>query len=461
MAATERRRGRTLVLCGAAGAVLLAALLIRGSRPGAPAAPAPVADDTAPSVPPSSRAPSPPAQPAADGAPGAPIIDEVRVEKPVVCEGEENLITIRAHTPQGKDDAFLSYVVGEAVGRSVPLHAYLPPPGQPEAPQRIVSVFGRNGVATRVPVPAYQVKHCPPDYALAVTYRQMPNAHAEFELLAKISVPKGKTSFAATTFHWLFGDGRAQDTNTPSVVHQFATHGQSLDEQFLIAVDAKNAAGSVVRGRLSLPVRDDEFEALALKDMLVLSKELNPRFPQMDAQHQVKQSVRVFHHRPQPVHLEQVVISYRAVDGSAPLPPETKPAAALFGTSELPPDPGIELTLNLDLAQHPTVAMVDYYVTGTTKDGLPVYGEFSVMRPAEQPSPQTGQRVMDPILVEKIKRARAALAKSVVNDEDLRTLANRGDFDDLPSQESAPHPRLDGKALHATTRAEERARAAK
>src|SRR4051794_30585712 len=36
--------------------------------------------------------------------PLTPIIDSITVEKPRVCSGEENLVTVKAHTPEGKED---------------------------------------------------------------------------------------------------------------------------------------------------------------------------------------------------------------------------------------------------------------------------------------------------------------------------------------------------------------------
>ena len=38
------------------------------------------------------------------------------VEKPEVCAGEENLITVKAHTPGHKDDAYLKYLIGAGNG---------------------------------------------------------------------------------------------------------------------------------------------------------------------------------------------------------------------------------------------------------------------------------------------------------------------------------------------------------
>src|SRR5690349_10967458 len=64
----------------------------------------------APLLPASSSAPSAPPPRAArrDGAPAPrpaapPVFDSVQVEKEEVCQGEENLVTVRAHTTDGND----------------------------------------------------------------------------------------------------------------------------------------------------------------------------------------------------------------------------------------------------------------------------------------------------------------------------------------------------------------------
>ena len=48
-----------------------------------------------------------PARPIIDA---GPVIDDITVEKPSVCSGEENLITVKAHTTTGTDE-LLHYVI--------------------------------------------------------------------------------------------------------------------------------------------------------------------------------------------------------------------------------------------------------------------------------------------------------------------------------------------------------------
>src|SRR4051812_40130259 len=49
-----------------------------------------------------------------------PVFDVIRVEKEEVCEGEENLVTVRAHTTDG-NDPFLHYTVAGEAGAQVPV----------------------------------------------------------------------------------------------------------------------------------------------------------------------------------------------------------------------------------------------------------------------------------------------------------------------------------------------------
>jgi hypothetical protein len=82
-----------------------------------PAAPAPAPVPPAPPPVGEPPKPKPPGQP--------PVIDEIVVEKPEVCAGEENLITVRAHTTDG-NDVFLHYMIGGSETTSTPLvtHSY-------------------------------------------------------------------------------------------------------------------------------------------------------------------------------------------------------------------------------------------------------------------------------------------------------------------------------------------------
>src|ERR1700722_10187247 len=116
---------------------------------GSAIAPAPAGAKVAPD-----KAPDPP-----------PVIDDISFEKMEVCSGEENLVTIKAHTVNGTDP-FLHYVVDGHMGSSVPLTLWNDANGQVMG-QHTVTVFGRGNVATSVPLPAYTVKDCRPTFIAA------------------------------------------------------------------------------------------------------------------------------------------------------------------------------------------------------------------------------------------------------------------------------------------------------
>ncbi|HEX8704776.1 MAG TPA: hypothetical protein VF815_38440, partial [Myxococcaceae bacterium] len=134
--------------------------------------PAPVAPQPKPEL--AAAAPEPPPVQAEED---APVIDEVTVEKQEVCEGEENLISVRAHTSNGTDE-FLNFMVGGRKGQQVPVRSWIADDG--ENPKLEVKVFGRNNVVTSAPVPQFVVKPCKPERMVLVTSRLRANTWSEF-----------------------------------------------------------------------------------------------------------------------------------------------------------------------------------------------------------------------------------------------------------------------------------------
>src|SRR6266404_1842349 len=113
-------RRRALIVCAIALIAASVALLLRDRE--APAG----ALDAATLVPgqqaQAARGPLPVAAPLTPARPPAvapPVFDLVSVEKDEVCEGEENLVAVHAHTTDG-NDAFLHYTVAGEAGGQVP-----------------------------------------------------------------------------------------------------------------------------------------------------------------------------------------------------------------------------------------------------------------------------------------------------------------------------------------------------
>ena len=377
----------------------------------------------------------------AEEAPANPIIDEIRVEKQEVCEGEENLITVKAHTPVGRDDAFLHYVINGTPGQSIPVRAILPAEGQQAPAPRRIQVFGRGDAVTSVDIPPYTIKKCHPDRMLLLAARQMPNSTDEMELVATVQESGPSAPLRVSSYRWSFGDGTTTSTATASVVHRFEPRNpDALISDFLVACEAVGKDGRTVMGRKAISLRNLEFENLAFHKTLVLSVEMTPRFPELDSRGQITQRVRLFHHHNAPVRLERAIVSYRTAGGQAGAPEETHTAAELLGTEAVSAGPGVESAFHLDTKAHPDVVMVDYVFEGRTADGIKAEGAFSIMVPPALPTPETSPRVMDSVLTQKILIARERLGKPFVNDEDLRQLEQAGAFADLkaPAAPSAP-----------------------
>src|SRR5262249_30731260 len=87
---------------------------------------------------------------------------------------------------------------------------------------------------------------------------------------------------------------------------------------------------------------------------------------------------------------------------------------------------GITTTVVLDTVTDPGVFSVNYRLTGTSQDGHPAAGSFSVMRPPAKPTADNSRRIDDPTLKAKIVAARAILGKDVVTDEDIWALEREG-----------------------------------
>src|SRR4051812_10292371 len=155
----KRRWARMI---GLATLVLVAGWFLSRERPPPPApevAQVPETERLSPAIPPVPAAP--PTTVAVDAPRAAPVpppvIDAVTVEKQEVCSGEDNLISVRAHSPDG-NDTYLHSTIGTGTGMRVPLRVWLEPDGTYAQP--VVTVFGKDNVSTTVPVPRYTVKSC-------------------------------------------------------------------------------------------------------------------------------------------------------------------------------------------------------------------------------------------------------------------------------------------------------------
>ncbi|ATB35309.1 hypothetical protein CYFUS_000721 [Cystobacter fuscus] len=402
-----------------------------------PTNPAAPATATAPAAP-LAAAPTPQAP-----TPAPPIVDEVRVEKEEVCSGEENLVSVRAHTPDG-NDAYLHYTVGDGTGQRIPVRVWRDDSGAYELPR--VTVFTKDNVSVTVPVPAYRVKDCEPERLVHVMSRRLPNSEADYEFFARVvdkptapGQPAPKP-FVPTRYVWTFDDSATETTSGPLVSHALAP-GPGLGGQYtqhLVRVEVFDASGRKETGRSSLQVLNTSFENFDKKGIVTLFAAGTPRFPVLDADGVVRQTFRLSHHFRGTVRLTRVTAIRAFIgDKNAPPPPEQVEPATL-SVSEIPEGPGTEVKLTFDTQAEPGVFSLTYALEGVSADGHPARGTFSLMRPPPRPTRDNSAPITNPVLLAKVKRARELLHQEFVTDEDLLRLEREGRFADL--QASAPPP---------------------
>jgi hypothetical protein len=377
----------------------------------------------------------PPVQPEPD----APVIDEITVEKKEVCEGEENLITVRAHTSNGTDE-YLNYLVGGRKGQQVPLRSWIADDG--ERPQLEVKVFGRNNVVTSAPVPAFAVKPCKPERLVLITQRLRANTWSEFDFEVKINESGAAGNPAASVlpfkpklYEWSFGDGEKATTQLPYADHNYEGRKQdALYTHLMIEVKVHPEVGEPVVGRTSLQLINPVFEDLATKGVVTLLVQLTPRFPELGSDGVVRQKVRLFHHRDRPVFIHNAVLFRHKTTPGEPVREQVVDPASLMGTSIVPPGKGIEFEVRLDTNKDTDVFSLEHYVEGKDSEGLTARGSFSVMRPPKLPTKENSMPVEDPLLKQKILAARRILNRPYVTDEDLWALQRAGKFAELEAQ---------------------------
>ena len=143
----NRRRAATLAVFALAIAVFLA-LWFAKKPAAAKASTATPAAETNASAPEVSRTPSPPTSLVSASEPRqeepAPVIDDIVLEKTEVCAGEENLVTIKAHTVNNTDSE-LHYSTDGLLGSSVPITLF------PSESLRVFSVIGLSSLSRRNP----------------------------------------------------------------------------------------------------------------------------------------------------------------------------------------------------------------------------------------------------------------------------------------------------------------------
>lgn len=426
--ARRTRRVLTLGLLAVCGIVLLVAL--RSRRPPAPA---PREEATA-SV---ERVPRLQPLPALASRP--PVIDGIEVEKPVVCSGEDNLITVHAHNPDGPDEV-LHAVVGSISGWRVPVRAVLGPDGKYVPP--VVRVFGPDNLAAQAPVPPFEVQACPERPMVVLSARQMPNTENKYEVVAQIvELPSARDpiaehpAFHPIEFRWSFeGDGEVS-TAVPRVEREITPAPNRLYTSALVGVSARDGSGRTLTGRMSLTVTNKAYQNLSQRGVVWIAASGEPPFPLLGDDGVVRQTFRLHHQYQLPVRITRVVAvdeylppgGSGAARGSArAAPPEPLRHPATLPVTSLSSGEEARVPLALDAGPDANVLSRTFEIEGIATDGRPARGSFALMRPPHLPDRAHGVEVTDPAQVERILRARELLGQRYVTDEDIFRLQSEG-----------------------------------
>jgi hypothetical protein len=372
----------------------------------------------------------------------APIIDEVTLEKSSVCEGEENLVTVKAHSPDPEDEPFLHYMIGGSKGMSVPVRAV----AEAGVLDHVkVVAFGRNGVATTVDLPRFEVKRCRVDHQLFVSLRLLPNTTGDFEFSAHLDPVDASKQFEPVRYVWKFGDGSSSETSVPVETHDFTHRPQtSLATTFVVSCTAYAKTGEIVEGRAAIELNNTAFETLAYKGVVLVLSELDPRFPEASPSGTSTQRVRLWHTYSHPVRIEHLRLRKLALGKDNQ---DEEVSLDDLGVSVIAPGQVVETKpFHFGGENLPAVYGLEYHVEGTTDDDWPARGNFAIMRPAKPPTPADHTPVTDPVLKAKILRARELLGKQYVTDEDIWRLGREGLMNDLKIEPNtgpppAPPPR--------------------
>src|SRR5438128_5524660 len=384
------RTSRKTLLAFVAALIALVALLLLPRGREEPIPGVAVAAITPAKVPePSQTAhlPAPLKPPAASSAVAPPVFDLVRLEKDEVCEGEENLVTVRAHTTDG-NDAFLHYTVAGEAGSQVPVRAYLGRDGNP--PPQYAVAFSKDNVATRIDLPRYRVKNCRPTRILVVTMRMLPNSVGEREFTATVQTLDG-APFTPAWYEWSFGDGESGVTPGPIAIHDYSTLPQKTAfSDLLVKVKALDGSGQMVEGRLPLHLRNVAF-ATRLRGMATIFAAPVPRFPEAGPDGIVRQRVRLWHAEDGPVQIAGATLSrfyLPASEGSAPAAPTTVALdhSRVLRHAEIPPGAFVEESLEFDFGADAAVYAVTLAVQAVTASGMQARGELASLRPLARPT---------------------------------------------------------------------------
>ena len=366
---------------------------------------------------------APPPTPKQFGGAAPPVIDSITLEKNEVCEGEENLVQVRAHTTDGSD-AFLHYVVGGDRGPSVPVRTYLLPDGKPL--HQTATVFSRDGASTTADIPTYHVKECRSAPIVVLACKARANVIDQLDFEAKIIEPATSIHpFRPVHYAWDFGDGAATSTAQSFVSHSYARRTQTgMYSNYLVTVRVFAESGDDAVGRSSIELLNLAYQDMEKFGIVSIVGQGTPRFPSLSPDGVVRQRFEIWQYYSEAVKIERIRLLL--LDDEGKRYDEAEGDLSILSSAEIAAGESISAELSFDTSRYPRVLALVYRLEGHTVDGRRAFGEITVMKPPPKPTRENSVLVSSPEKVQRIRMALEILGRDTVSQEDLWQLEREG-----------------------------------
>ena len=321
--------------------------------------------------------------------PNLPIVDEVAVEKTEVCRGEDNVLTVKAHTQNGTDAFLSTEFVDPVTGRLVLGGSRIPFRLDRPVDRPLVVTIQGNMAAKTVELPAVHVKECvaPRDLIVHVKHGKAA-AFDRVRLTAELveQPPRGSARQAfvpmsPVSYEWDFGDGGKQVTANGHIDHGYEGREKNVRQSsFVIAVTAKDRHGQSVQGSTVVAFPNRAFAALTLKQRIVISLRIKEADPTTGAHEQIW----LYHGHDHTVQIDGVDLIEKIRDDKGDIREtlrRTYRPQKFLGLSELPPRESSPIR---DLTElEPTTPNAVRYVElhGRSTDGKDAAGGFTLLPP--------------------------------------------------------------------------------
>ncbi len=189
----------------------------------------------------------------------AKIIQDVILEKKTVCSGEDVLVTVIGHNPNGSD-ANLAYRIGDMRGNPAVLR--FKKPGKREF--YVVAQDGGSHVDFK-PV-EIDVIDCPDRIQIVLEGKlsSLKSEEAEFEVVKKTGIGE------RCSYEWDFGDGSKTSSTYGYITHNYALRNQkAFQSTFTVKVKATDDEGRTATGRCSISLPNTHYISSLLNDAII------------------------------------------------------------------------------------------------------------------------------------------------------------------------------------------------